>query len=436
MEGQVTYVHCYREYEDRERPKFRRRVAFISHMLKPAPEYYSTVIIERMLALMGTSRAEFFNRPFFIKWLSFPIMPPIGSDGEPVWVDFYLVPALATDFMPQVRDGTAYKWCEAVALHAIAEAECDGVELWIGWGAGTKNATRHGSDFLKQHPHLVNSDSVHTTHGDGGTVSLAVAALGQAAVPNGLCGAIIGANGAIGDALARFVPQQFQPRKWVLVGRPDKLGENDRRVRLDVLRQQVETWLAMCGHEVNVLVHQDKSTACLEHNTQIVVVATTAGEMELLPNEVQSGALVVDLTTPSACSPNHDWSGRTVITAGCGHFTDSSVLPHGFGEIGGQQVTNVGAAVLEAGGDMVIWGCTAETIVNAIFGHREHIAGPTVDVMAGVPRTMQGFRVLKIMPQPPVSCGRVLKWEDLRAPGSSPRTYTSFPRVNGVHAKA
>jgi len=430
----VTYIHYTREYEDRERSKFKRRVAFIAHMLLPG--YFSTTIIQWMLALMGTSLEEFFSRPFFIKWLSFPVMPPVGSGGEPVWVDFYLIPALATDFMPKVRDGTAYQWCEAVALHAIAEAERDGVELWIGWGAGTKNATGHGQLFLERNSHLVNSDSVYTTHGDGGTVSLAVAALGQAAVPNGLCGAIIGANGAIGDALARFVPQQFQPRKWVLVGRPDKPGENDRRVRLDVLRQQVEIWLAMCGHQVSVLVHQDKSTACLEHNTKIVVVATTAGDMELLPDEVQPGALVVDLTTPSACSPSHDWSGRTVITAGCGQFTNPAVLPCGFGEIGGRQVTNVGAAVFEAGGNMVIWGCTAETIVNAMFSHREHIAGPTVDVMVDVPRVIQGFRTLKIQPQPPVSCGHVLRWEDLRGPGATPRTYTSFLLVNSVHAPA
>lgn len=108
----MTYVHYTREYEDRERPKHGRRVAFIAHMLLPG--YFSTTIIEWMLSLMGTSREEFFSRPFFIKWLSFPVMPPVGSDGEPIWVDFYLIPILATDFMPKVRDGTAYQWCEAV----------------------------------------------------------------------------------------------------------------------------------------------------------------------------------------------------------------------------------------------------------------------------------------------------------------------------------
>lgn len=434
----MTYVHYPRQYEDTERPGFRRRVAFIAHMLLPG--YFSTTIIEWMLALMGTSREEFFSRPFFIKWLSFPVMPPVGSGGEPVWVDFYLIPALATNFMPKVRDGTAYQWCEAVALHAIAEAEHDGVELWIGWGAGTKNATRHGEEFLKRNSHLVYSSTVHTTHGDGGSVVLAAAALGLAGVQPGFSGAIIGANGAIGDALARIIPWWFQPATWALVGRPDKDGENSRRMRLEDLGRQVEILLSTFfqQHAVAVLTRQDKSSACLELNTRVVVVATTAGEMELLPEEVPQDALVVDLTTPSACAPNRDWAGRTVITAGCGQFTNRGLLPFGFGEIGGMPVTNVGAAVMKTGGDMVLWGCTGETITRAVFGERGHVVGQKVDVVGDVPAIIQHFRNIGFQPQPPVSFGRALKWEGIRPPGSSPRTYTSFlsVSVNGVHAQA
>ncbi len=370
------------------------RVAFIAHALMP--DYLSTALIDQRLRELGLDWPESGEDPGWINWFSFPVCPRPASGGQPVWVDFYIIPVLASRFFKAVVGGQAYKWAEEVALAAISEAQADGVELTVGWGALTKLATNHGQLFLEKHPEL-NGQQFNSTHGDAGTALLVTEGLVRAGVQPGCRVAVVGANGAIGDAASRAITAALQPENIVLVGKADRPGEKKNLSRLEELQQRVKNHVRNGSTEV--AIHQDKTSAC--HSSEVVIVATTG--MNLSPKEVPVGALVMDMTTPAACQPDRGWSGHLVLTAGCGEFSPEA-LPWGFGNIGGSQLQDVGA-----GGPRVIWGCTGETIARAVFGWRGHLAGTVIPIDA-LEWCNNHFKRLGFVSQPPLNFNNPITW--------------------------
>lgn len=368
------------------------RVAFIAHALLDG--YLSTDLIGQRLDALGKNWPRDGENPGYIKWFSFPFIPRDGL-GQPVWVDFYIIPVIAGDFLTACKDGRAYNWAEQVALAAIFEAKKHRVHITVGWGALTKVATDHGRKFLIQNPMMRTDPAVSTTHGDAGTAALVLDTIRRAGFEHGFRVAVIGANGAIGDAVARALPT-LQPESILLVGK----GGDANAARLHGLRARV------LGNS-RVEIHQDKSRACHEHRSDLVIVATTG--MDLDPSEIPTGALVLDMTTPAACHEHPDWNtNRLVLTSGCGQF-DHQVLPESFGQINGNILTDVGA-----GGHHVLWGCTGETIARAVYGWRGHLAGTEIPLEA-LEWCNNHFGVLGFNPQPPVSFWEARSWEQVRA---------------------
>ncbi len=363
------------------------RVAFVAHALLDG--YHSTNLIGRRLDELQKLWPRDGENPEAINWFSFPVIPTDGL-GQPVWVDFYIIPVIAGEFMAACKDGRAYKWSEAVALAAIAEAKKDKVHLTLGWGAATKLATDHGRKFLQENPWVKTHADVSTTHGDSGTAALVLETIRRAGFQSGFRVAVIGANGAIGDVVSRMLPS-LNPESILLVGRE---GETNFR-RLTELRARV---IGDC----QVQVHQNKSTACHEHRSDLVIVATFG--MDLDPSEIPAGALVLDMTTPSACHEHPDWNkDRLVLTSGCGQFADQ-ILPESFGSFNGQLLRDVGA-----GGHHVLWGCTGETIARAVYGWRGHLAGTNIPLDA-LEWCDHHFPALGFAPQPPVSFWESRSW--------------------------
>lgn len=370
-------------------------MAFIAHALMP--DYLSTALIGERLKEYGRAWPGSGENPGYIRWWSFPVVGP-----RPVWVDFYIIPLLAGAFMKAHADGSAYGYAEAVALAAIAEAQQDEVELTIGWGAATKNATGHGEKFLARYPNL---PKVNSTHGDAGTAQLVIEGLRQAGVKRGSRVAVIGANGVTGDAISRAVVG-MEPASILLVGRSDDPGQTRRHERLVALREKV---LQTVGSGTEVIVDQDKAHACLQQGSDVVIVATTADMMTLNPGDVPTGALVMDMTTPSACRPDPQWEGRMVLTAGCGEMTNG-FLKAGFGLLGGRRHDDVGA-----GGRRVMWGCALETFARATCGWQGHLAGVKEPIpLDALEWCHYHFNQLGIHPQPPLQFGRPLSWSAVR----------------------
>lgn len=371
------------------------RVAFIAHALLDG--YLSTDLIGLRLDVLGKIWPREGENPEAINWFSFPVVPFDGQ-GQPVWVDFYIIPVIAPDFLAACRDERAYKWSEEVALAAIMEAKRDRVHITIGWGALTKVATNHGQKFLINNPWVKTDAAVSTTHGDAGTAALVLETIRRAGFDKGFRVSVIGANGAIGDAVSRALPA-LNPSSIQLVG---KSGDANA-LRLSELRARIYG-------SSQVVVHQDKSTACHEHRSDLVIVATTG--MDLAPSEIPTGAIVLDMTTPAACHEHPDWNkDRLVLTSGCGQFTDQ-ILPESFGTLNGNILSDVGA-----GGDIghhVLWGCTGETIARAVFGWQGHLAGTSIPLEA-LEWCDKHFQVLGFAPQPPVSFSEPRQWSDLHA---------------------
>ncbi len=376
------------------------RVAFVAHALLPG--YSSTALIEQRLHELGRDCWPGSGEdPGWIKWFSFPVCPPSQSSGQPIWVDFYVIPVLAPRFLKAVVAGQAYNWAEEVALAAISEAQADGVELTLGWGALTKLATNHGQLFLEKHPEL--SGQFNSTHGDAGTALLVTEGLMRAGVEPGCRVAVMGANGAIGDAVSRVITTVIQPESILLVGKADRPGETKNLSRLEELKSRVRGHVR--GGATEVAIHQDKTRACRDHRSDVVVVATTG--MDLSPREVPVGALVMDMTTPAACQLDPSWGGHLVLTAGCGEFSPE-VLPSGFGNIGGRRLIDAGA-----GGPRIIWGCTGETIARAVFGWRGHLAGTAIP-MDALEWCSDHFERLGLVSQPPLSFNNPISWSRVR----------------------
>lgn len=376
------------------------RVAFIAHAL--LPDALSSRLISQKLQENGLPILASGQQPgAYLRWLEFPVVPRQGQ-GQPVWVDFYIIPLHARDYLAALKTGQAYRWAEEVALAAIAEAAADGVSLTLGWGALTKLATGHGEKFLAAHPDLAAKFS--STHGDAGTTALTLEAVRSAGFQQGFRAAVIGANGAIGEAISRELVR-LSPSSIALVGKPDQPGEMAKLERLERLRKEVLAAVPV-GQHVDVLVSQDKATACINHHSQAVIVATTG--MELVPEEIPSGAVVFDITTPPACRPHRGWQGRLVLTDGCGELPEL-LIPRGFGMVGGSVCYNVGA-----GGVRVLWGCTLETIARAVLNETGHVIGPNIP-SAVVRKAGEMNRTMGIKPQQPVQFDQSLDWYIVRA---------------------
>lgn len=373
------------------------RVAFIAHALMAQDP--STAIITRRLRELGRGWPNPGEDPGYIRWFSFPVIPTIGRK---VWVDFYIIPVLAPEFLVAVKSGQAYNWSERVALHALEEAWQDNVDITIGWGALTKVATNHGQLFLDRHPELAHRFA--STHGDAGTAVLNVHGVPSAGFKPGFRVSVIGAYGATGDAISRALVHH-RPAAIQLVGRPDHPGESKNLLRLLDLKRRVES-LVHADQQTKVVIHQDKSVAALEHRSDMVVVATNG--MNLMPGETPEGSVSFDLCSPPACRLEHGWNGnRLVLTQGCAELP-RAIIPRGFGEIAGSRIWDVGA-----GGSRVIWGCTAETITRAVFNWQGHLAGPDIPPEA-LEWAEEHFDRLGVTQQPPTSFGRLSSWPVVR----------------------
>jgi len=375
-----------------------RRVAFVAHALLPG--YLSTDLIDARLKELGQNWPGQGESPGFIKWLQFPVVPPSGSGLVPVRVDFYIVPVLAPDFLGASKDGRAYQWSSRVALAAIRGADSEGASLTVGWGAMTKVATSHGRDFLNKDAEGLPPFS--STHGDSGTAALVLETVRLAGFQPGFRVAIIGANGAIGDVVSRSITA-LRPESILLVGKGDRLGETKNLSRLQELQGRVESCV-QSGQRTQVHVHQDKTTACHDHGSNLVIVATTG--MELSPSDIPVGAVVLDMTTPAACAPHPEWQGRLVLTSGCGEF-EPAVVPRGFGQVAGQRVSDVGM------GSRVIWGCTGETIARAASEWWGHVSGAQIP-LDEVEWCLKHFPRLGFHPQPALSFGQPTTWSSVR----------------------
>jgi hypothetical protein len=377
------------------------RAVFIAHALLPG-DLSTSCFSDRLEEHELTWPTERARDPGYVRWLSFPFVPRTGSRAQPVWVDFYMVPVLAPTFLRALKS-PAPEWVERIAGHAIVEAEADDVPLTVGWGALTKMATGHGAGFLARYPQVGALSKVSTTHGDAGTTALVLEMLRLAELPRGGRIAILGAAGAIGDLVARSLGP-LEPSRVVLVGRADAEGEDVKRRALEEVAARVRP--AMPSAEVQV--EQDKATACLRHRCHVVIVATSG--MNLDPEEIPAGALVIDLTTPAACQPHPGWRSRLVLRGGSGQFQGlEAALPHGFGRILGKPRIDIGG-----GGPWSIWGCTIETIARAsagVFGHSVGLPIPADDLRL----CRQLFDELRIAPPPPETFGQRVSWRDVRA---------------------
>lgn len=376
------------------------RVAFFSHALLPQ-DPSTTLISERLGEVEEPWWPGGKVEPGQVRWFSFPVEPPKGANWRPVWMDFHIIPVLAEQFLAECREGgRAYAWAEQAALAAIEEAHRDRVEITVGWGALTKNATNHGSDFVRRHQYLEFS----STHGDAGTAALVIEAIRMAGIKPGFHVAVLGANGVIGSAVAHALVR-LSPASILLVGKLDKDGENRNWTRLSRLQIAVRRIASSDAMNTTVDIHQDKSRACLEQKSQVVVVATNG--MRLEPVEIPERALVLDITTPAACQPNPGWIGRMVLPSGCGRLPQS-IIPNGFGTLAGRQLWDVGA-----GGSQVLWGCTVESIVRAAAGDKRHIVGQEV-ALSEVEWCRDRFAELGIEPQPPRQFGMPTTWAAVR----------------------
>jgi len=369
-----------------------RRVAFFAHANEVG--HLSTVLMQKRAEEYGIEWPESgSDNPGILPWLSFPVVPPAHSGAEPVWCDFYVVMENASVFLKRALkrdDDTAYRWVEAGALLALSEAQADGVPLTIGWGAYTKVATNHGVRFLERHPDL--QDQLSTTHGDAGPVGLLRQAIRLAGVAPGFRVSVLGAYGAIGAVISRALVA-LEAGQITLIGREDKEGEIKNRERLERLATSV-FGLVPKHQATEVLIHQDNTTACKDHRSQLVIVATSGAPM--LPDHVLPGTLILDLTTPAACQPGHNWQDRLVLTTGCGEFSQV-VVPRNFGDIAGVNILDVGA-----GGDRIIWGCKGETITRSAFGWHGHLVGQAFP-LGEVDWCDRHCALVGLGPQPPVS---------------------------------
>ncbi len=373
------------------------RVAFFGHALVPG--FLSSKQIEDSLHKIGRDWPDKHEPPGFIRWLSFPAVPPPESGGRPVWVDFYVIPVFADRFLGAIRSNEAYSWVEAAAEYAILhDAKPDNVDLVIGWGAYTKVATDHGYLFRNRRPELADSPGVSTTHGDAGSAALTLEAVRLSGIEHPRL-AVIGAYGAIGGVVSRAA-SILNPELILLVGQKDEEGKTDK---FDKLQQQRRVVEECAGSKYPVFTHQNKARACLEHNINVVIVAT-GGNMKLKPHEVPEGALVLDVATPPACSPHADWEGRLVLNAGCGEFSRLSVIPEAFGN----NIVDCGA-----GREHVLWGCAGETIARAMFRWKGNLVGtniPTEELIWSRDR----FREIGFVAQPPTSFGKALSWQGVK----------------------
>lgn len=372
------------------------RVAFVAHALLPGE--LSTRRITDRLDELGRTWPEPGSDPGHIRWFSFPVMPE-GKSARSVLVDFYIIPLLGMDFWSQIGSGGPRQWAIRTADDAVDEALRDGVPVTVGWGAFTKNATTHGDEYMRRRPDQVDlNPRVATTHGDAGSVALVLEAMRRSGVRATDRVAVLGAAGSIGDALCRMIPDFLGCHQLLLVGNQDKPGETRRLELLKSMAAEVEQLHRLTPGSISV--SQDITTACIEHQSTAVIVATNGG-VQVRPDNLPEGCTVFDITTPAACRPDPAWSKRRILVlkAGCGRFEDAAIIPEGFGVIKGERIDDVGA-----GGRHVLWGCTLETIARQVFGWHGHLVGAKIPLQE-VRWCLEHFPRLAIGPQLPVSFG-------------------------------
>jgi hypothetical protein len=384
------------------RKKIHRRVAFIAHAL--LPEDLSTRLFEQRLAELGRTWPASGHPRDSVPWLSFPFVPPPGR-GQLGLIDVHVIPVLGPQFWAAIPSGKAGAWTIDAADRAVQGAVTGGDIVTVGFGALAKPATNHGSTFLGRNPALIDDNAtVSSTHGDDGTAALVLDALRRVGVCAADRVAIIGAGGVIGSALAHCMPQLLGVKHLLLVGNQDAPGCTARREQLLSVQADVSA-----ATNAAVAIGQDAERDCLTFGANVVIVSTN-GALRVLPASIQHAALLFDITTPSACRSGPEWQERgvTVLKAGCGEFRNpEAVLPSGFGQAGGELLTDIGA-----GGPFIAWGCLASTISRASLGWQGHLVGPSVSV-GDVAWSLAAFSSLGIGAQPPNCFGTMLSWSEV-----------------------
>lgn len=373
-------------------------VVCLSHAL--TPDDISTISIEARRQeqgkVWGTKDSPVVD---LIDWLYFTATPPLGVVGAHVVdVHFKILAVMGREFFQAVKSEQAYKWVELAVFQIVQEAREAGYgHVFIALGAYVKNATRHGESLLARLPRHI-KDFVTFIHGDPGTVQLVIEMIEGAGYQPGFSVAIVGANGAIGEPVAKALAA-FEPGKIVLVGKHGATvnDQQKNRQRLNELAEQID--LA----NGRVVVSQDV-VDCRKEHCDLVIVATN--EHTFPSMAVASGTLVLDVAAPNACWPDPGWHGRLVLLAGCGQF-DATTLPGYFGTYQGEVLQRV------IGGEGEFWGCMGEAVVSGMFNRRQHVVGHiiTADDIAW---DAEHFRLVGFRPQQPNMFGQRYTSDDVR----------------------
>lgn len=307
----------------------------------------------------------------------------VDQNGQTAYGDFICVPKTADQLLAMDKDDVIREISSAVELAVERGAKI------VGLGAYTSVVTMGGRQ-------LISETDVALTTGNSYTVVSGVEALLAAAERLGMdlnlvTGAVVGAGGAIGKALALLVAEQVQ--SLILVGNPERPEKSEYRM-LKVMVEIVQHLWAMSerGHQfapgslgayVAALTDLPKGDTSLaiwieyvkkmmeqgapitltvdskKHlpKADVIMVATSSLETLITPAVLKYGAVVCDMSRPSNVSEQvlEERPDVLVIDGGVVSVPNGPDLGWNFG--------------FEKG---TAFACMSETIMLALEKHYEH----------------------------------------------------------------
>ena len=307
----------------------------------------------------------------------------VDAQGQSAYGEFICVPKTADELLALDADEAVLEISRAVNLAAERGAKI------VGLGAYTSVVTMGGRRVL---PH----SKVALTTGNSYTVVSGVEAILTAAEKIGMelsqvTGAVVGAGGAIGKALALLLAEQVE--RLILIGNPNRPEKSEYRMlkvaveiiqhlknlgeegypfaprslgtyvsRLDYFPEEgapLATWIAYVeelmerGLPLNITVNSRKYLP----QADVIMVATSSLETLISPEMLKWGALVCDMSRPSNVSKQvlEERPDVLVIDGGVVAVPNQPDLGWNFG-------FEVGDA----------FACMSETMMLALEKHYEH----------------------------------------------------------------